>query len=309
MKTLFRLFTMAAVLNMSFQLYAADYGILLRTLSNPHWVEMKKGIEEEAQKLNVTVDIIDTVPASNAQAQARLFQKMNKKNYKAIGFIPVTPVNLIEPAVAAYANGTILVNMDEKIDVEMLKFAGANINAFISTDNLNVGANGASYIVDALGAEGGKVIIISGKAGNETGERRKRGAKKVFNKAENIELVVTRPANWERVRGFEVVSAILKNHPDIKGIYAANDLMAIGAQQAVAANNKQEEIIIVGTDGIIEAVNMIKNGKLAATVAQDPKKMGALALRNMVQAVAEGKQLSVEEKPEIIKIDSFMITP
>ncbi|SPW42645.1 D-allose transporter subunit [Escherichia coli] len=44
------------------------------------------------------------------------------------------------------------------------------MEAFVTTDNVAVGAKGASFIIDKLGAEGGEVAIIEGKAGNASGE-------------------------------------------------------------------------------------------------------------------------------------------
>ncbi len=76
--------------------------------------------------------------------------------------------------------GIYLVNLDEKIDMDNLKKAGGNVEAFVTTDNVAVGAKGAEFIIDKLGAEGGEVAIIEGKAGNASGEARRNGATDAF---------------------------------------------------------------------------------------------------------------------------------
>ncbi len=68
----------------------------------------------------------------------------------------------------------------KKIDMDNLKKAGGNVEGFVTTDNVAVGAKGASFIIDKLGAEGGEVAIIEGKTGNASGEARRNGATEAF---------------------------------------------------------------------------------------------------------------------------------
>ncbi len=309
MKPLLKLFATAALSSLALQSYAADYAVILKTLSNPFWVAMEQGIKEEAQKLDVEVDIFSVASEGDLQAQMQLFEDLNNRNYKAIAFAPLSPVNLVQPAAAAYKKGTILVNLDEKVDVKTLKAAGGNVNAFITTDNVKVGETGASHIITQLGAKGGKVAIIEGKAGNVSGENRKQGAEKAFANAENIELITSQPADWDRIRALDVATNILQRNKDIKGIYCANDTMALGAQQAVDNAGKSKEIFVVGTDGMPEAIEMVKKGRMAATVAQDPARVGAEGLAVMVKAVEENKQIALDAEPEYIAVDSLLITP
>ena len=160
---------------------AAEYAVILKTLSNPYWVEMKQGIENEAKKKNVTVDIFASSSEGDYQAQLQLFEDLLNKHYKGIAFAPLSPANLVIPVAKAYQKGIYLVNLDEKINLDNLHKAKGNIEAFITTDNEAVGAKAAQFIVDKLGKVGGEVAIIEGKAGNASGEARRRGAAKVFN--------------------------------------------------------------------------------------------------------------------------------
>ncbi len=308
MKSLLKLFTVISVFGLTLQTYAADYAVILKTLSNPFWVAMQDGIKEEAKRLNVEVDIFAVASEGDIQAQMQLFEDLNNKGYKGIAFAPLSPVSLVQPAAAAYKKGTILVNLDEKVDVASLKAAGGNVNAFITTDNIKVGETGASYIVEKLGSTGGKVAIIEGKAGNVSGENRKQGAENAFSAAANVELIASQPADWDRIRALDVATNILQRNKDIKGIYCANDTMALGAQQAVENAGKAKEIIVVGTDGMPEAVEMVKSGKMGATVAQDPAKVGARGLEIMVKAVEESNQISLDDEPQYVAVDSVLIT-
>ena len=183
---------------------AADYAVVLKTLSNPFWVDMKKGIEDEAKTLGVSVDIFASPSEGDFQSQLQLFEDLSNKNYKGIAFAPLSSVNLVMPVAKAWKKGIYLVNLDEKIDMDNLKKAGGNVEAFVTTDNVAVGAKGAAFIIDKLGAEGGEVAIIEGKAGNASGEARRNGATEAFKKASQIKLVASQPADWDRIKALDV---------------------------------------------------------------------------------------------------------
>lgn len=299
-----------AILGLAFSVsaYSVDYAVILKTLSNPFWVEMKAGIEKEAEAQGVSVDIFASPSEGDYQAQLQLFEDLINKDYKGIAFAPLSPANLVMPAAKAYRKGIFLVNLDEKIDIQNLQKAKGNVEVFITTDNVAVGGKAAQFIVDKLGAEGGEVAIIEGKAGNASGEARRRGATEVFEKNSTVKLVASQPADWDRIKALDVATNILSRNPNIKAFYAANDTMAMGAAQAVINANKQGSVIVVGTDGVPEARKMVSEGKLTATVAQDPAKIGSIGLKRLVETQKSGKQIQVEQEPKFETVDSILIT-
>lgn len=298
----------AGLLGMSASAMAADYAIVLKTLANPFWVSMKDGIEKEAKKLGVEVDIVASPSEEDTQAQLQLFEDMLNRDYKGYGFAPLSPVNLVNPAAAAYKKGKPLVNIDEKIDMKALEAAGANVEAFVTTDNVKVGEKGAKFITDKLGAAGGDVAIVEGKAGNASGEARRNGAKAAFEATNGIKLVASQPADWDRLKALDVATNVLQSSPDLKAFYCANDTMALGVMQAVQNAGKAGKVLVVGTDGAPEALEMVKAGRLSATVAQDPAKIGATSLDLLVEAVKAGKLTPVGAAPKQIAVDSILVT-
>jgi D-allose transport system substrate-binding protein len=297
-----------ALAGFSSRALAADYAIVLKTLSNPFWVSMQEGIKKEAQNLGVTVDIFASPSESDVQAQLLLFEDALNKNYKGIAFAPISAVNLVQPAAKAYKKGIFLVNLDEKVDVASLKQAGGNVEAFITTDNVAVGKKGADFIVQQLGAGGGKVAIVEGKAGAASGEARKKGATEAFQGAKNIQLVASQPADWDRLRALDVATNVMQTNPDLKAFYCCNDTMALGVMQAVQNVGKAGKILVVGTDGTPEALQMIDAGRLTATVAQDPAKVGATGLDLLVEAAKSGKQIAIDAEPKFTAIESILVS-
>ena len=285
----------------------AEIAIVLKTLSNPFWVEMKEGIEKEAAAQGIKVDIIAASSEEDVQEQLRLIENLLSKGYKAIGIAPLSPVNTIPAIVEANKKGIYVVNIDEKVDMEQLKKSGGSVLAFVTTDNVKVGGKGAEYIISKL-PDGGEVAIIEGKSGNASGEFRKQGATEAFKADSKFKLVASQPADWDRSKALDVAANLIQKYPNLKAIYACNDTMALGAVQAVANAGKTGQIIVVGTDGAPEAKTSIDEGKLNATVAQDPAMIGATSLRILIDALKEKPQISPDIEAKEVPVESNLIS-
>ena len=284
-----------------------EYLMIIKTLSSPFWVNLRNGIEEEANRLGVNVTVLAGNSEDDIQGQLRLFEENLAKNYVGIGFAPISPVNLISAVAQAYDKGIYLVNVDEKVNMEQLKANKANVEGFVNTDNFKVGASAAKFIVEQI--KSGDVIIIEGKAGTTSGEDRRTGATSIFTNTAGINLVASQPADWDRTRALDVTSSLLQRYPNIKAIYCCNDTMALGAQQAVENIQKQGSIIVVGTDGTPEAFQSIKEGRLKATMEQDSKQIGAQGLKLLVEAVQSDKGLiSIDAEPKVIGLEAILVT-
>ncbi|MPW24426.1 D-allose transporter substrate-binding protein [Alkalibaculum sp. M08DMB] len=305
------MFFMAAFVGCSSEAANADkeeeevYAVVLKTQAADFWVKMKEGIEAKADELGVKVEVYAAQNEEDTEGQLKILESLLNENYKAIGVAPLSPVNLIPGVVAANEKEIYVMNIDEKIDMEQLKAQGGSVIGFATTDNVAVGKKGAQYIVDNV-PSGSKVAIIEGKAGNASGENRKQGAAEAF-EASGMTVVGSLPGDWDRQKALDIATSYIQQNPDLKGIYACNDTMALGALQAVINAGKLGEIFVVGTDGDIEARESVQEGMLAATVAQDPASIGAFSLEAMVNAVKNKKQIDPNIEPEMIPIDSELI--
>lgn len=284
----------------------AEYAIILKTLSNDFWASMKTGIEEEASKLGIKVDIFAAQSEEDTEGQLKILENCISKGYKSIGVAPLSPTNLINGIVKANEKGIYVMNIDEKVDMDSLKNSGGSVIAFATTDNEKVGEKAANYIIEQL-SDGGEVAIIEGKAGNASGEARKTGATNAFKANNAIKLLSSQPADWDRQKALDKATSFIQMYPNLKAIYCCNDTMALGALQAVKNANKLGKILVVGTDGAAEALTSIKAGELTATVAQNSKEIGATSLRQMVAAVKAGGAIDPNKPAEIIPVDSYIV--
>ncbi len=286
---------------------AADYAVVLKTLASPYWVTMKDGVVAEAKKRGIEVDVFAAAGEDDITGQQRLMEDVVNKGYKAVGVAPISPVNLIQAMAAATRKGIYVINIDERADMGQLKAAGGSVVTFLSTDNLALGEKAGKFMLGKIGAAGGKVAIIEGKAGNSSGDARRDGVKKALATQSNVQLVASLPGDWDRSKALDVTNTILQRNPDLKAIYAANDGMALGALQAVKNANKLGKVMVIGTDGVPEAIASVKAGELTATAAQDSAAMGAIALGAMIDAVKNKPAIKVDVAPSFIAVDSQIV--
>lgn len=281
---------------------------ILKTFSNPFHVAIADAIKAEAEAQGVTVFVDAMNSEDEATPQLDKLMTAVNSDYDGVGVGPISATNLVEGIAAASEKGIPVVDLDEPIDEAGLEASGGYLAAFITTDNKDVGKKGAQYIIDQIGADGGKVAIIEGKAGSAAGEDRKAGATEAFESAEGIELVDSQPADWDRNRALDVATNILSQNPDLKGFYCCNDTMALGVQEAVENSGLEGKCIVVGTDGLDEAYDSIRAGKMAATVAQDPAMIGKTAFEKLLQSVRDGNAGTKGQAPEPTYIDSILYT-
>ena len=280
--------------------------MVLKVLSSEFWQKMEQGVKDKAAELGVTVDVYAANSEDDVEGQVALAENLLDQGYAGIGVAPLTGDNLVNFVAAATKAGVPVINIDEQLNMDALSVAGGSVIGFVTTDNTAVGATGATFIVEQLGAAGGQVAIIEGKAGTASGEARKQGATDTFSATSGIELVDSQPADWDRTKAYDLATNYIAKNPNLKAIYCANDTMAMGAQQAVEDSGK--DIIVVGTDGNADAVDSVKAGGLGATVAQDSNSIGGTALQVLVDYVNSGAKFDANVESKQVYIDSILIT-
>lgn len=282
------------------------YAVVLKVLSSEFWQKMETGIKDKAKELGVEVDVYAANTEDDVEGQVTLAENLLDKGYAGIGVAPLTGDNLVGVVAEATEKGIPVINIDERLNMESLKAANGAVIGFVTTDNEKVGEIGAQFILEQLGAEGGQVAIIEGRAGTASGEARKVGATKAFEAADGVDIVDSQPADWDRTKAYDLATNYISKNPDLKAIYCANDTMAMGAQQAVQDSGK--DIIVVGTDGNADAVDSVNAGDLDATVAQDSATIGAKSLELLVDYVESGAKFDSSVTGDDTFIDAILVT-
>ncbi|QPB41716.1 sugar ABC transporter substrate-binding protein [Rodentibacter haemolyticus] len=294
--------TTAMGLSLSATVNAADkpqIALLMKTLSNEYFISMQQGAEETAKKLNVDLTIQVAEKEDSTEQLVGLVENMIAKKVDAIIVTPNDSIAFIPAFQKAKKAGIPIIDLDVRLDAEAAKKAGLVFN-YVGVDNFLGGYLAAKNLIDAMGGKG-KVAILEGIPGVDNGEQRKAGALKAFSEAPEINIVASQSANWETEQALNVAGNILTANPDINGIFAANDNMAIGAVTAVENANLAGKILVTGYDGIPLAIEYVKQGKLQNTIDQLPKKQVAIAIESAL------KQINKEEIPQVFYVDPVVV--
>ncbi|RQD77605.1 MAG: sugar ABC transporter substrate-binding protein [Candidatus Syntrophonatronum acetioxidans] len=255
-----------------------NIGALLITLANPFWVAMKEAYEKAADEMGVEIEVMAAPTEGDTRSQLETLEAMVAKDFEALIVSPIEPFNLVPGVVKANEKDIKVINLGPPIDKDAVAEAGGHLDGRITVDFEDQGVMGGEYIVERLGDQGGKVAIIQGIPGAGQSEGRTAGAKKVFDNSEKVDLVSVQPGNWDRNTAYNVATNLIQAHPDLKGIFSCNDVMALAAADAMKAAGKRDEMVIVGVDFIPEAQEAIKDGKLDASVGYSMEVYGKAAV-------------------------------
>ncbi len=245
------------------------FAYVTKTLINEFWQDVAAAARQEAAKNGIKLDVQAAKDESSMVEQLNLAQTMMSQKPDALLLSPQSDSNLVPVINAARAANIPTVVIDDA------RTPGAS--TYIGTDQVKIGAEAAMFLHDA-NPGGGDVAQIEGAAGSPNARLRMKGFKDQLAHYPNLHLVASQSGNWDRLTSLNATSNILRQHPDIVGIYANNDGMALGVYEAVRNAGDAGKIAVVGTDGIREAKRSIADGEMRATVAEFPLEEGKLGV-------------------------------
>ncbi|SFL74217.1 ribose ABC transporter substrate-binding protein RbsB [Halanaerobium salsuginis] len=267
-------------------------GLAVSTLNNPFFVDLKDGAEAKAAELGIEILTVDA--QDDAASQLSSVEDLLIKQIDVLIVNPVDGNAVVAAVSAANAAGVPVITVDRAAE-------GGDVVSHIASDNVAGGEMAGAFIAKQLG-ESGKVVELEGIPGTSAARDRGKGFNQSMDKYSDMEVIARQPAAFDRAEGMTVMENILQGNPEIDAVFAHNDNMALGAMEAISAAGRSDQIMIVGFDAISDAVAAVKAGKLAATVAQKPDLMGAMAVETAIK-VANG-----ETVPEYTPVPLELIT-
>ncbi|WOX09811.1 substrate-binding domain-containing protein [Streptomyces sp. N50] len=259
-------------------------GLSLSTLNNPFFVQIRSGAQAEAKKLGLDLTVTDA--QNDASQQANQLQNFTSSNYGAI---------IVNPVDSDAASNSVKAADKAKIPVIAVD-RGVNkaaVDTLVASDNVVGGELAAKTVAEKLGGTG-KIVILQGQAGTSAARERAEGFAKGLKAFPGIQVVAQQPADFDRTKGLDVMSNLLQAHPDVQGVIAANDEMALGAIKALGSK-AGKSVSVVGFDGTPDGLTAVKQGTLYASVAQQPSQLGRIAVDNALRA-AQGKKVETTVK-------------
>lgn len=257
-------------------------GYSVYDLQNPYWQSYSAGVKAGADEAGIEAIVVDQKSDQNAQVSGSL--DLINQGISGLIVTPVQPSALPSTIDAAHA---------AKIPVVIADIGTAgDYDGYILSNNYNGGELAAQHVIAELGDKPGphKVGVIELHAGSVVGEERVAGFVDTIKANDAFEIVSSLDGNDTVDGGFAAAQDMLSANPDLAVIYAANDDSAIGAQRAMETAGKSvaDGFYLIGFDGSDGAQDLIKQGLMSATVAQDPFGQGKKAVE-AVLALLEGK--------------------
>ena len=263
-------------------------GFSVSTLNNPFFVSLSEGAKAEAEKQGVKLVVVDA--GDDAAKQTNDIEDLISRNVSVLIVNPVDS-DAVAPAVQnAVSKGIKVISVDRVVN-------GGEVDCQIASDNAAGAKMATEYLIELIG-EGAKAAELEGVPGASATIDRGAGFHEAADK--DLDVVASQTANFNRAEGMNVMGNILQSCPEVKGVFAHNDEMALGAVEAVLASGK--DIKIVGFDATDDAVAAVKSGKMAATVAQKPELMGETAVQTAMKLInGETVEKSLPVEVELIK--------
>jgi ribose transport system substrate-binding protein len=279
--------------------------LVLKTLNHPFFVDMRSGAQEAADRLGVNLQVQAAEREIDVEKQMQIVENVIQTGVQALCITPSGSREIVSALVKAQQAKVPMVIVDTRVDARAAADAGVTPATFVGSDNYEGGKLAGDYLVRATGGKG-RVAVLEGIPGHETGDSRLRGFRDALSGAPGLAIVASQPANWERDQGFTVFQNMLQAHPDIDAVFACSDLMALGAVEAIAAAGRTGRIRVVGFDALDDAKKAIQAGTMEASVAQFPAEMGRVAVESAVKVLrGEPVPADISVKLELVTRDTL----
>ncbi|KKK40046.1 LacI family transcriptional regulator [Mesobacillus campisalis] len=265
-------------------------GYSINTLNNPFFVEVKKAAEAAAKEAGMSISVVN---ANNDLAtQMNGIEDLIQQKVDVIIIDAVDSKGTVPAVISANEAGIPVITTGRKVE-------GGEIQTHLGYDEVNNGVTAGEYLAKQI-KEKGKVIELQGTTGTDVARDRSKGFQEAMGKFSDIEIVASQSADFDRAKALAVMENILQANPDVVGLYAANDEMALGALQAIKAANK--DIVIVSNDGTEDALQAVQSKEIAGTMAISPSDYGKKAIE-IASSVAKE-----ESQPEFIELPANFVS-
>lgn len=274
--------------------------LVMKTLTNPFFIEMEKGARRAERELGVALQVRTAAQETSIEQQIQIVNDLIAARVDAIVIAPGDSQSLVATVKKAVDAGIKVVNIDNRLDEKAVQAAGMQAIPFISVDN-EAGAYKAGKWLSERVTTPSNAAILEGIRSADNARQRLAGAKRAFAENKNIRLVASETANWKIDEAYAVTKALFAKHPDIRVLFAANDMMALGAVKYLQEKGNTKTLV-AGYDALGEVLAEIQAGRMVATVDQQAAEQG-------FQGVAAAVRLLKGEKVELLTlVDTRLVT-
>ncbi len=270
--------------------------LIMKSLANEFFKTMEEGARQHHKEHSAEYDLIveGIKDELDINRQVQLVENMIAQKVDAIVIAPADSKALVPVCKRALKEGIIVINIDNRFDVDVLKQNEIQI-PFVGPDNRKGARMVGLYLAERL-QPGDPVAVINGVPTAYNAIQRRLGFLDAIQE-KNLKLVADENGDWEMSKANKVVSALMTEKPDIKGIFCANDSMALGAVSALKAGNFMDKVKVVGFDNISAANELVQKGELLATADQHADQLAVYGIEYALECLRTGKIPEDKETP------------
>ncbi|HLR35463.1 MAG TPA: substrate-binding domain-containing protein [Tissierellales bacterium] len=272
-------------------------GYAINNMNDTQQTYIVDAAKEKADELDYSMDIQDA--QEDVIKQQDQVNAMIEQGVDALIVVPVD-TSAMEPITKAATEAEIPL-----VYVNRNPFGDGEIPEgvyYVGSQEITAGEFQSEYLVELMGEEGG-VAILMGILSNEGAVKRTEGNEGILDEYSKIKVLAKETGNWQKDQGMSITENWLTAYGDgLNAILANNDEMALGAINALEAAGR-DDVIVMGIDAIPDAVKLVEDGRMAATVLQDSAGQGEGAIE-VVNNVLEGN-----EQESIKWLDFVLVTP
>ena len=271
--------------------------LVMKSLANEFFSTMAAGAKrhqaDHADEYDLIVNGIQD--ERDLTRQSALVAEMAAQGVAAIVIAPADSRALVTPLQRAAKQGLTIVNIDNRLDTEVLKQIGLQA-PFVGPDN----RAGARKVGDALAKAlkpGSQVAMLEGIVTSFNSQQRRLGFEDAM-KTAGMPLVAIQSAQWETAPANQATASLLNAHPELKAVICCNDSMALGALAAVKSAGKAGQVLIVGFDSISAVQAAIRAGEILATADQHGDQLAILGI-GMALELLHGKATPADRETPV----------
>lgn len=272
--------------------------LVMKSLANEFFSTMAAGaVAHQAAHAEQYELIVNGIKDERDLArQASLVEEMVAAGAKAIVIAPADSKALIPALRRAQKAGVVVINIDNKLDTEVLQQESVSI-PFVGPNNRMGAKRVGDFLAKNLQA-GDQVAVLEGIRSSFNGTQRRLGFEDAM-QAASIKIVDSQSAQWEVNQANTIAASMLNAHADLKAILAANDSMALGAMAAIKAANKVEQVRVVGFDHISAARQAILEGRMLATADQHGDQLAVYGIEVALQMLSDPKLIVADRETPV----------
>ena len=274
--------------------------LVLKTFTNPFFIDIEKGARKAEQELGIELIVKTAGQETAIEQQIQIVQELIDQKVNAIVIAPGDSRRLIPVLKEADKAGILIVNIDNQLDPTVLRNASMHMVPFISVDNEGASYSAVKSVVDHILIPT-QAAIIEGMPGAENARMRTLGAVRAFNSNPRIHVVAKETAHWKIDEAHKVAKHIFEQYPQVKVVFCANDMMALGVIKYIS-DAGLKNVQIIGYDALDDAKTAVRAGTMKVTVDQQPAVQG---YQGVVLAV---RGLKGEKMPPVLHIDAHLVS-